>query len=238
MNKSIIAVAGLVAIAMLLNACGAYQLRADDKARINTADIQLTIKQNELYGGTSVTMGDINISIGGLDNNTSAKREKAERNNKDIQPILKALKGFNVNELARKSYETGFRKVSWMKPATLTTVKKEIEQVERFQITLNSKSDAVIFIDFDYHLDNSFRKFILKTKTQMFSRLNRNTDGQPLIVFRNKHFFDWKHPELEGVYERQDIIKKWTENGADKLREKIRQAIEEDVKRLIEQLEK
>ena len=61
----------------------------------------------------------------------------------------------------------------------------------------------------------------------------------PNMTYRNSHTYKWDFPnKADSVHDRGILDKKWSEEKAAALREKIKQGLDEEVKQLVVDLQK
>lgn len=225
-------------IALLLSACAGNQIKPEVKKQVKTTEVQIIIKQPEIYGEVVHSLGGLAVVMGGS-NAVSAKEARSKRSNEAIKPVVKALRGYKVKSLAQRVYDRGLKKVAWMKPTKVKVVNRELEQDERVKITRKSNADAVIFVELDYRLNDSFKSFEVLTKTHMYHGSIKDPAAKPEIVYRTNHNYKWDLPNnADGIYDHHKLGKKWSAKKAAVLREKIKEGIETEVKHLVAELQK
>lgn len=227
---------------LVLSACMGKPLNPEVKQKIKTTEVRLIIKQPEIYGAV---VHNNNNAIGGIFGTVtavasiSAKEERVKRNEKAIKPVVKALKGYKVQSLAKQVYAAGLKRVEWMSPSTVKVVNRDLSTEERNEITRKSKADAVIFVDVDYRLNETFKSLEVNTRSQMYHEHARASGAEPDIIYRAYHTYKWDLPNnADGIYDHHKLGKKWSKNRAKVLKSKIREGLEEEVKFLVSELHK
>lgn len=234
LRLSLVLLAGLA-----VTACGGNQIKPDIKKKINTAEVHIIIKQPEIYGAVVNNNSGGGLGIIGLIAATGAKEERVKRNKKAIKPVVKALEGYKVKSLAKRVYNSGLKKVGWMKPSRVKVLVTAPSFEKRNEIVRKSKADAVIFVELDYRLDSRFKAFELSTWSTMYYQESPDPAVNPKAIYSDRHGYKWELPNnADGVYDHMELGKKWSENRAKILKQKIKEGIEMEVQHMVNEMQK
>lgn len=225
---------------LLVTACGTNSIKPDIKKQIRTTEVRIIIKQPEIYAAIEQTQANAS-PFGLLMMATDGDRIKMrqERADKAIKPVVKAMKGYKVKSLAQRVYNSGLKKVTWMKPAKVKVVNRALTMDEQYDITRKSKADAVLFVELDYRLTESFKGFEVVTKSDMYRQVNTDPANKPETVYRSFHSYKWDLPNnAGGIYDRDKLGKKWSEGKAATLKQKIREGLDAEAEHLVKELQR
>ena len=241
MNKlTPIRAVSITLIALLLGGCFGNQIKPEVKKQINTTEVQIIIKQPEIYAAiekTAINSSPFGLLMAATDGDR--KQMRIERANKAIKPVQKVMKGYKVNGMAKQIYNKSMKQVSWLKSSKVNLVSRDMNLDERYEMTRKSKADAVMFIEVDYRLTDSFKGVEVISKVDMYRENSKDPAAKPETVYRTNHTYKWDLPNnADGIYERDELGKKWSANRAAVLKEKIKEGLESEAQYLVKQMQK
>jgi len=232
-NITLIRVSAFALISIFLSGCFGNQIKPEIKKQINTTEVQVIIKQPEIYGSVVRNQTGGAFGILGAIAAENSKEERMKRNAVAIKPVVTAMKGYKVKSLAQRAYDEGLRQVGWMKPGKVKLVNRELPDSERYTITRNSKADAVLFVEVDYRLNDTFKAIEIESRAYLYREIHKEPGINPEVVYRNFHTFKWELPNnADGLYDHEEIAKKWSEQKAALLKEKIKEGLDIQAKQL------
>jgi len=237
---TLIRASALALTVLLLSACFGNQIKPDVKKQIRTTEVQIIVRQSEIYADIE-RKSYANTQWGVLMKSTEDEREqyRINRADKAMKPVVKVMKGYKVKSLAQQIYDRGLKRVTWMNPSRVKVVNRDIPDEEKYEITKKSRADAVLFVELDYRLTDTFKGFEVTTKSSIYHDASKDTNDRPVAIYRTQHTYNWDLPNnADGIYDRNKLGKKWSEKKAAVLKKKIKEALDAQAKRLTEQLQK